>query len=284
MDFKGFTSQIIEKEMKVHGIQVYMKGQLVEEYGDTTGRYPVYSCTKGITSLAAGMAVDDGVLDINRSVLRYLPEDALEGISEKQLEIFEKITLRRLMTMSVSGLPFSNEGDNWIRNALISRIDQVEDRQFNYSNVCAYLTGVAVSTAEKQDLYGMLTERLFEPLGIQDPPHVTSPCGFFNGATGMELSVAELSGIGMVYANDGVYHGRRIVSGKYLHEACRVQQMNREGGYGYFIWKYRDGFSINGKWGQKCFIFPDRGLMVTFLSDMPEGSEAICELMEQYIL
>ena len=60
--------------------------------------------------------------------------------------------------------------------------------------------------------------------------------------------------------------------------------MNREGGYGYFIWKYRDGFSINGKWGQKCFIFPDRGLMVTFLSDMPEGSEAICELMEQYIL
>lgn len=284
MNFKGFTDEICESGLDVHGAEVYEDGKLIAQYGDTTGRYPIYSCTKAITSLAAGMAVEDGVMDINHSVLRYLPKEAIEGISAKQAETFEQITVRRLLTMSVSGLPFSNGGDNWIKNALNSKIDHVEDRQFNYSNVCAYLTGVSVSVAEKQDLYEMLTQRLFDPLDIQNPPHAASPCGFFNGATNMELSVNELSRIGMVFADGGVYKGRRIVSKEYIREACSIQQMNREGGYGYFIWKYRDGFSINGKWGQKCYILPDRRLMVTFLSDIPEESDRVRECMERHIL
>ena len=105
-----------------------------------------------------------------------------------------------------------------------------------------------------------------------------------NGATNMELSVNELSRIGMVFAGSGAYKDRRIVSKEYIREACSIQQMNREGGYGYFIWKYRDGFSINGKWGQKCYILPDRKRMVTFLSNIPEGSDMIRGWMEEYIL
>ena len=284
MNFQRFTEKIAESGLDVHGAAVYEDGKLIGQYGDTTGRYPIYSCTKAVTSLAVGMAVEDGVLDINQSILHYLPQYAIEELSEKQTETFAQITVRRLLTMSVAGLPFSNGGDNWIQNALSSEIDDVEEKTFNYSNVCAYLAGVAVSVAEKQDLYEMLTQRLFDPLNIQNPPYATSPCGFMNGATNMELSVNELSRIGMVFAGSGAYKDRRIVSKEYIREACSIQQMNREGGYGYFIWKYRDGFSINGKWGQKCYILPDRKRMVTFLSNIPEGSDMIRGWMEEYIL
>ena len=284
MNFQRFTEKIAESGLDVHGAAVYEDGKLIGQYGDTTGRYPIYSCTKAVTSLAVGMAVEDGVLDINQSILHYLPQYAIEELSEKQTETFAQITVRRLLTMSVAGLPFSNGGDNWIQNALSSEIDDVEEKTFNYSNVCAYLAGVAVSVAEKQDLYEMLTQRLFDPLDIQNPPHATSPCGFMNGATNMELSVNELSRIGMVFAGSGAYKDRRIVSKEYIREACSIQQMNREGGYGYFIWKYRDGFSINGKWGQKCYILPYRKRMVTFLSNIPEGSDMIRGWMEEYIL
>ena len=62
-----------------------------------------------------------------------------------------------------------------------------------------------------------------------------------------------------------------------------IRQMNREGGYGYFVWKYQDGFRISGKWGQRCYIFPRRGLMVTYLAHMEEGSEQLADCMWEMI-
>ena len=75
-----------------------------------------------------------------------------------------------------------------------------------------------------------------------------------------------------------------IISEEYAGLATSVQQMNREGGYGFLIWKYRDGFSINGKWKQKCYILPDRGIIVTYLSHIEDGSHDLLNSMEKNIL
>lgn len=94
----------------------------------------------------------------------------------------------------------------------------------------------------------------------------------------------ELSRIGQMLSDGGIYEGKRILSEAYVKEAVSVQQMNREGGYGYFFWKYRDGFSMNGKWGQKCYVLPKQKTIVTFLSHMEEGSDPVRECMEKYLL
>ena len=100
----------------------------------------------------------------------------------------------------------------------------------------------------------------------------------------MKLSVHDLSLIGLLLYNKGIYEGSRIVSEKYVDMATSILQMNREGGYGYFIWKYRDGFSINGKWKQKCYCLPKEKLMVTFLSHIENGSDDLLRSMEKNIL
>ena len=94
----------------------------------------------------------------------------------------------------------------------------------------------------------------------------------------------ELSKIGMLLYNGGIYEGKRIVSEEYVKEATSVQQMNREGGFGYFIWKYRNGFSINGKWKQKCYILPKDKLVVTYLSHIEDDTCELKESMEKNIL
>lgn len=58
----------------------------------------------------------------------------------------------------------------------------------------------------------------------------------------------------------------------------------REGGYGYFFWKYRSGFSMNGKWGQKCFILPEEKTMICFLSLLEQGSDGLRASAERYLL
>jgi len=202
----------------------------------------------------------------------------------EQLKTYENITLQRLMTMSVEGFPFRLSSSNWLEEALNIPLQNPETRSFAYSNVPAYLTGVAVSAAVDERLDRYLNRRLFAPLGIPNPPCQFSPEGFFYGASGMELTVNELSRIGLMLSREGEYAQEQIVSAAYVKEATSVQQMNREGGYGYFFWKYRDGFSLNGKWGQKCYVLPRKKMMITFLSHLEEGSDKIRNCMEKHLL
>lgn len=281
MDFKAFIKKIQQNNWEVYGVEVYERHKLTQAYGETAGkRFPIYSATKTVTSLAVGMAVDEGKLDIDRSVLAYLPQKVISDLSEERQEPYRKITIERLLTMSVLGFPFRPEGGSWLYNSLRYPITP-DERAFDYSNVSAYLAGVAASCALGEDLYQYLQRKLFEPLGIENPPFQRCPDGYFYGASGMELTVNELSRIGFVLMDNGIYQGKRIVSEEYIRKACSVRQMNREGGYGYFIWKVQDGFSINGKWGQKCYIFPQKQLMVTFLGHVEEGEGQLKECMEE---
>lgn len=88
----------------------------------------------------------------------------------------------------------------------------------------------------------------------------------------------------MLLYHGEMYEGNRIVSEDYVRRATSVQQMNREGGYGFFFWKYKDGFSINGKWMQKCYVLPKQDKIITFLSDITDKSDDLILSMEKCIL
>lgn len=282
MDFQAFTKSIIKDNLNVYGVEIYENGNLIHFFGDTANRHPIYSATKTITSIAAGIASDEGKLDIFSPLLRYLPESIISQMSFQQQEIYRHITIERLMTMSVIGYPFRPSGQNWLLDSISYPVDPAT-REFDYSNISAYLTGVAVTNAINEDLYSYLERKLFNPLDIIEPAFARSPEGYFYGASSMELSVNELSRIGLLLYNKGMYNGRRVVSERYINEATSVKQTYREGGYGYFIWKYRDGFSINGKWKQKCFVLHAKGLIITFLSHIEDKCDLI-QSMERHLL
>lgn len=148
MNFQSFVDDIQKNQWEVYGAEVYQDGQLIHRYGDTTDhRYPIYSATKTITAITFGMAADEGKLDINQSVLKYLPKKNIESLSSEQRQAYRNITLKRLFTMSVCGYPFRPEGTSWLDNALQYPLIHPEKPQFAYSNIPAYLAGVAVSCA-----------------------------------------------------------------------------------------------------------------------------------------
>ena len=235
-------------------------------------------------SAAVGIAYDEGLFDLDRCVLDYLPKENVEKMSASQKADFSHITIRRLLTMSVGGFPFIAEGDNWIDFSLACKLENPEEKPFNYSNISAYLVGVALTEAIGQDLCAFIEERLLKPLGIDKYELGRSPEGYFYGASRMKLTVSGLSRLGLLYLNGGVYNGKRILSEEYVKMSSSIQQMNREGGYGFFIWKYRTGFSFNGKWKQKCYILPKEGILVSYLSDIQDDSHDLLQSMERNIL
>jgi len=285
MKFNAFTNDIEQNQWNVHGVEVYKDGQLLHNWGDTCEtKFPIYSATKTVTSIAVGLAYDEGKIDLERSVLDYLPAKYVSEMTMAQRETFQKVTIERLLTMSVAGFPFRPEGESYLKFSLACPLPNVQERCFDYSNISAYLVGVAVTNAVGEDLVAYLERKIFDPLHIEDSVCGRCPEGYFYGASNMELSVHDLSQIGLLLYQGGIYEGKRILSEEYVKLATGIRQMNREGGYGYFIWKYRDGFSINGKWKQKCYILPKQGIMVTYLADIQDDSHELLESMERNIL
>lgn len=68
MNFDVFVEDIKKNNWNVFGVEVYEDGKLTHQYGDTTKtRYPIYSATKTITSIAVGVCGRRGPLSIFES-------------------------------------------------------------------------------------------------------------------------------------------------------------------------------------------------------------------------
>ena len=285
LDFDAFVHDIERNQWQGYGAEVYSSGQLVHSFGDTRDtRYPIYSATQSILSIAVGIAWDQGKLDLQKCVLDYLPGRVISEMSQERRAMYKPVTLHRLLCMSVAGYPFRPEGGSFLRFSLACPLTDPETPRFDYSNIPAYLVGVALTEAIQEDTWAFIEREILNPLQITGAACDRCPDGYFYGASGMKLSVNELSRVGLLLYHGGMYVGNRIVSEDYVKMASSVQQMNREGGYGYFLWKYRDGFRVSGKWGQKCFILPHEKLIVTYLSHMPDGSNALISSMEKHLL
>jgi CubicO group peptidase (beta-lactamase class C family) len=143
---------------------------------------------------------------------------------------------------------------------------------------------VALTEVLGTDLGAFIEENLFAPLGITRFSYSRCPEGYFYGASNTMLTVHDLSKIGLMLINGGVYEGKRILSEEYIRMATSVRQQCREGGYGYFFWMYRDGFSMNGRLHQKCYVLPSRNMIVSHLAEFEDPSPAMKESMEAHIL
>ena len=282
MDFEAFCGEIQKRKLKVYGIELLENGVVTNRFGDVKKtRYPVYSVTKAILSLGVGIAWDRGLFDLNRGILSYLPQEYVDAMEDKQKAAFSEITVARLMCMSVPGFPFRAEGDDYLSFALSCPVGT--ERTYNYSNISAYLVGVALAQALGGDVWEFLTDNLLHPLHIYGATCERCPKGWFYGASGMKLTVHELGRIGLLVCSGGVLEGKRIVSAEYLAMASSAQQPCREGGYGYCMWPYYGGVRISGKWGQRSYIFPKTGIVLSLLSDNPDHSDEVDRLVAEYL-
>ena len=276
-----------ENQWKIYGVDVKIHGETVDaRHFFPQKRYPIYSATKSFTATAVGIAQAEGKMEIHQPLGKYLAGE-MATLPDNQRKRWQGITIRRLLMMAVAGFPFRPEGEDWIRMSLSCPIGEVP--AFSYSNIPAYLVGAALENAVGENLIEYLKPRLLLPLGIENPPYRRCPGGHFYGATGMELTVEELSRLGLLYMQKGMWKGERLLPSQWVQEAV-AHQMDTgyprfgQEGYGYFFWQWSQGFAIRGKWGQRCLVIPEKGIVLTCLSDMPQGFEKAEAVLQTTVL
>ena len=280
--YESFAENIKERGLKVHGVKIFENGEeVLSQHFDEDKRYPIYSAVKTLTSAAVGLAVNDGKLKIENPISDYI--DA--GFSDKvKQEAFSKLSVERFLTMSVTGFPFRPSGGDWLQFSLSQSSGFDKSAEFSYSNISAYLVGVACENAVGMPLGDYINERLLKPLEIDYVEFAKDPQGRFYGATGASLTLDEFAKIGLVYLNGGSFDGKEIIQSEWVKLSSRTHIKNSDGGYGYFIWTGKDSFSISGKWGQKCLICPKKKMLIAYLSDEANRSGELFSLANELIL
>lgn len=262
---------------------------------NTENPHTLFSLSKSFCSMAAGMAVEEGLLsysDIVADVLSdSLPEDYDPALHE--------VSLHHLLSMS-SGLHEGSDQDprketDLARAILSYPVIYEPGTHFHYNTMGTYLIGRMVSKKTGLSLRDYLMPRLFEPLGIQKPQWDCCPMGYNLAGYGLHLSVTDLAKTAQLLLNRGVYQGRRLLSEDYLSRAC-VKQIDNYNpdqpdhadwtqGYGYQFWMARNGrFRGDGMYGQVMMIDPNAGLAVCCtagLNAMGDEMDAIHALMDE---
>lgn len=271
-----FKSEVIKNRFNIYGIVVIKDGiKIAEHHFIPEERRELYSVTKSFTSTAVGIAIAEGYFSLDDSILKFFKEDIPKNVPQSHLDNLEKVTVKRLLTMSIKDYPFVRlHNNNWLQYILSIPLPNVDQYVFEYSNLSSYLAGVIVEKTTKKNMMDYLEPRLFSPLGIKNVNCEYSPEGYFYGATGMKLTINELSRFGQLYLQQGCYQGKQLLKKEWVADATKKQIDNREGGYGYYFWRYKENsYRASGMKGQVCIVIPEKNAVIAVMSDLKNDSE-----------
>ncbi|MCD2168492.1 serine hydrolase [Microbacterium sp. JC 701] len=194
------VARIDETGFGAHGLHVRVGDDEATHRWTPDVREEIHSVAKAVAVLAAGLAADEGLVDLDEPVARLVP-----AVSD--------VTLRHLLTMS-SGVDFAYSETmmtDWpdLAAEFLSRPSR--GRVFQYSNASTY-TAMHVLSQRTGDVEEFLRPRLFVPLGLDGLSWRRCPNGRVLGGEGLALRTEEMARIGLLIRDRGAWNGRRLVS------------------------------------------------------------------------
>jgi len=270
--YEAFFSE--EAFPTANALLVVRHGRLVAEaYArdpeGVTALHDLQSATKSITSILAGIALDEGVLpSVDTPVYDLLPESFDDDVRKRSM------TLHHVLTMT-TGLDFDNREDTLpFYNDTGSSLEYVLHRplvaepgaEWWYHDGAPQLVSGMIQARTGQTAAQFAEAHLFGPLGIDETRWEQHDDGLTFGAFGLWLTPRDMAKIGQMMLQDGAWEGEQIVSPSWVSLSTRPISSPE---YGYYWWWWAElaAFEASGHGGQTIFVKPDADLVVVITAD-----------------
>lgn len=271
-----------EDGLDVRSLLVVRNGDLVfERYTDDLTRdhnYELYSITKTVTALLAGILIDEGRISLDDSIADMITEsrpDLTDAVGDKHT-----ITLEHLLSMS-SGLDydFDPEGDPIYygaddRLALVSdtRIGELPGTTFEYTDVNPVFAAAMLDAAAGQPLADYAADKLFDPMDMENYAwQRADEQGLVSAGWGLRLRPVDLAKLGMLLMQNGQWQGEQLVPADWIAQMHAPQAVRD---FGYFLWlkhivDTEPSLDMMGFKGQFVTSLPDHDTVVVMTSMLP---------------
>ncbi|UGT57702.1 serine hydrolase domain-containing protein [Nocardia asteroides] len=246
----------------------------------------LWSGTKSVVALVAGLAVDDGRLRVDEPIGAYLPA----GLGD---EAHRAITVRNLLTES-SGMEVAVAAEgatglaaldpNVVAQALAMPIERPQGTMFRYSQRAVDLLVYVIQQAIGEDFQDYAQRKLFDPLGIPRSDYfwARDRAGNTYGHAHLILPPDDFAKIGLLVGNRGRWNDLQVISDDYMRAALSPSAsmpcygflfvINGEPCRLEFPGLPYDAVKISGMLRNDSFIVPSLGLMVNWTGVATPGS------------
>ncbi|GAA1035627.1 hypothetical protein GCM10009557_43950 [Virgisporangium ochraceum] len=286
-------------DVEPHSLMVLRHGRVVAErwwwpYRPETPQL-VYSLSKSFTSAALGLAVAEGLIDLDAPALSYFPE-----FDTRVTDAWSRSVLVRHLASMASG----HEEDT-IEPALRAGMGDMAlgmfllpptfepGAVFAYNQPCTYTIAAIIERTSGVTLTEFLRPRLFQPLGIHRYGWSTDPVGRTLGFTGLHVPTEAIAKLGQLHLDGGRWQGKQILPEGWVAEATRAHVATNpagttgdsdwDRGYGFQFWRSRHGYRGDGALGQFMVVLPEADAVVALTSQSPD-MQAVLDAMWAHLL
>jgi CubicO group peptidase (beta-lactamase class C family) len=271
---QGIRSLLVQR----HGVLIaeeYFQGAAADSL------YQVWSVTKSVMSILAGIALDrDDLTSLDQTLADFLPP-VVDSLPDDK----GGITVRQLLTMTCGlewhELDGGGQYGEWVRSP--DMVEYVIDlpwqyppgEVFHYHTGCTHLLSVVLTEATGTPMLEFARHNLFEPLGIEDAEWWTDERGYFTGGMGLHLRPRDMMRIGELFLREGRWDGAQVVPAAWVRESTSAHVSTGPAipfghEYGYLWWvgrgQGRDFYFANGYGGQFILVSPELDLVVVATS------------------
>ncbi|WEK34048.1 MAG: serine hydrolase [Candidatus Pseudobacter hemicellulosilyticus] len=306
----------------IHGILIAKDGQLLyEQYfngWNKDGLHDSRSAFKSITSLLAGIAIDQGLLKVNQKVYSFFPE--YKNFSGNHA--WKKdMTVDHLLRMEAGfDCEEFNDGKDcetdmmaskdWVRFSLDLPMKDRPGTVWAYNSSAPMIISGIISRAAKMSVMAFAKKYLFDPMGITQYRWTVDPSGNGMTAGSFYIRPADMLKIGELLLQKGMWKGRRIVSAEWIAEATSAPipipdfsfvQFSRTAAavpqptyYGYYWYKESirtrtfqgNMLFASGNGGQYIVVIEPLGLVIVFMQGNYNSWKAkkAFDLLAKYII
>lgn len=216
-------------ESQSEALLVSYKGRLICEYlrdrnASRETKCDLLSLTKCFFSLAIGMLIDDGKLELDTPLHTFFREWETDGSGKRD------IRLKDIMTHT-SGLSASDSGqecyrvDDVIAFARDSPMESPPGAVYFYNNKAVNLLAKVIEIVAREPVDEFLERRLFSPLDIRQVKWERDRSGNVIAMSGLNLSAADLLKIGSGLVAHGNCHAA-LISTSWMQQLQQLASTN----------------------------------------------------------
>ncbi len=283
-DRSAFTQYIIDST-NITGLTIIHKGEIVLQYGDIEETSYIASCRKSVLAMLYGKYVDNGQIDLNKTLGELQIED-----HSPLLEIEKSATIKDVISARSGVFLYGSNGGDFRRMAP-ERGSVKPGSYWLYSNWDFNLAGHIFEQETNQNIFDEIEVQLAKPLQMQDwDRSLQRKDGDLTvskfPAYHMWFSTRDMARLGLLMLRNGKWKEQQILPKDWVQEMINqrtsykeaqknVPVLKKDGldlGYGYMWWlventedyRIKNAYSAQGALGQNITVYPEIDVVLAF--------------------